>query len=319
MAGLGITSLKWRWLPRGLYILNYHRVGDPAATPYDRDIFSCTTARFREHILLLKDRFDLIGLDRLRHGLAHGFPRGKPPAMVTFDDGYRDNYLNAFPVLRELDVPAVFFLPTAFIGTGVPPWWDEVAWTLRQSLRPCIQLGGDVVPLAQPALERAILRALDWIKTDHRPLPEKLAELRAAAGVDFAATAPGLDLFMSWSEAREMRAAGMDIGSHTHTHPILAHLTEQAQFEELGTSKELLEANLGAPVDSIAYPVGRPFAYDARTLAAARMAGYRLGFNFTHKVGPLCAADPLDICRLAVEDFEPRPTLRSIIAFPSLV
>ncbi|MBV9122614.1 MAG: polysaccharide deacetylase family protein, partial [Planctomycetes bacterium] len=118
----GMTAVKWRSLPRALYCFNYHRVGNRTATLYDRDVFSCTGDQFRQHVLLIQERFDLVNLDRLLFLLRHGDADGKPLALLTFDDGYVDNFEIAFPILCELGASAVFFLPTAFIGTRHVPW-----------------------------------------------------------------------------------------------------------------------------------------------------------------------------------------------------
>src|SRR5579871_5253685 len=88
LSATGITSIRWWLLPPRLYCFNFHRVGDAASTDYSRNVFSCTAERFEEHVVFLKEKFDVVGLDRLAHLDREGSAGGKPLALITFDDGY---------------------------------------------------------------------------------------------------------------------------------------------------------------------------------------------------------------------------------------
>ena len=101
--------------------------------------------------------------------------------------------------------------------------------------------------------------------------------------------------FLDWNEAQEMRAAGMDIGAHSHTHPVLSRLTAEDQYWELAESRRILEQRLGCNVHSFAYPVGGRGAFDETTIRAVERAGYRvafsydqIGFNSAPWHNPLC-------------------------------
>jgi peptidoglycan/xylan/chitin deacetylase (PgdA/CDA1 family) len=110
----------------------------------------------------------------------------------------------------------------------------------------------------------------------------------------------------------------MDIGSHTHTHRILSHLDPDAQEDELGTSKEILEGLLGEPVNAVAYPVGASGSYSPETCRIAESLGYDVGFNFMPGVNHLPTKRPLDLNRLAVEDNAAPMQLKLSAAFPWL-
>src|SRR5262249_1443350 len=125
-------------------------------------------------------------------------------------------------------------------------------------------------------------------------------------------------LFMNWAEVREMQSAGMDMGSHTHTHRLLSHLAPQQQRDELRISKEILQHQLGTPITAVAYPVGGRNAYTAETCAMAASVGYRLGFNFRRHNNPFPFQSPLDLGRLAVAEPITRRQLQSSICFPRL-
>ena len=115
-----------------------------------------------------------------------------------------------------------------------------------------------------------------------------------------------------------MRGAGMDIGSHTHTHRILSHLDADSQRDELGQSREILEGMLGEPVTSVAYPVGSPESYGPETCQIAESLGYRVGFNFIAGVNRLPLERPFEVNRFPVFDDPSGSDLKASVAFPRL-
>lgn len=300
----GITWLAWRRLRSALYVFNYHRIGDPATATFDPDVFSCTEERFAEHVDLLRSRFDLIGLSQLLALIEGRTTLTRPTAMITFDDGYRDNYTKAYPVLRRTGTPAVFFVTTTFVGSKEPPWWDEVVWQARH-LTPAQVADlpwSSGVAMQGPDHSRQVLHAF---KRSPLPNAEKLAQLRSASGrrID----AAGAGEFMLWDEVRAMRKGGMDIGSHTHTHPILSHLGPSDQLSELATSKRIMQSELGEEVTAVAYPVGGRNAYSMDTVEAARGAGYRAAFTCVEGVNRHPAVNPFELKRINVgENLSPR-------------
>lgn len=317
----GLLAWRWRTLPRGLYCFNYHRLGDPSSCLFDRGVFSSTAAHFELHVLTLRERFELVNLERLNYYLANPGVASKPLALITFDDGYRDNYELAFPILRRHQASAVFFLPTGFIGTEKIPWWDRIAWLLRHCRKPSLRLPGaaEALELSPARLEDSIRRALRLAKTHPTlSIEEWLAQLQEACGGIQPPAGDAGRLFLNWEEARAMRQAGMDIGSHSHSHEILARLSPQQQERELRQSKEILEAQLQEPVQALAYPVGGPTSYTPQTQALARAAGYKLAFNFIAGVNRLPLANPYEILRLPVDGNPDPAALRFQAAFPTL-
>ena len=105
---------------------------------------------------------------------------------------------------------------------------------------------------------------------------------------------------MSWDEAAAMVRGGMTMGSHTHSHEVLARLPESEQGEELRGSKQILEARLGVRVDTVAYPVGLRDCFSAATQAAAKEAGYRAAFSFYGGFNLPGSITPMDVRRVAV-------------------
>lgn len=292
----------WERLPAGLYVFNYHRIGDANVTDFDPNVFSCDERTFREHVRLLKSNFEIIGADALVDAVLPNRARSERQALITFDDGYRDNFTSAFPILREEGATAIFFLPTALVGSPAVPWWDEIAWLLRNTKEERIEASWLRQPLSRDQVPFANLVAsvLTEFKANPSAAEEKVAELRQRLRCQLDGQQP--PLFMSWDEAKEMRRGGMSIGSHAHSHQILAHLTPDEQSRELTTSKSILESHLGEPVHTVAYPVGTKGAFNAATLEAARSSGYKAGFSYIPGVNRVTHLLPFELRRISVDN-----------------
>lgn len=275
-------SPRRRWpLPIGLelrqvpvlHILMYHRVND------DRDAFfsgSLPTAAFRAQMTYIAKHFPVVSLEEFsRKGLpSNGH---KYFVAITFDDGYRDNFLYAFPVLRELGLPATLFLATGYIESGELPWHDQVRLAFKLSTQRRLSLGdlgGPEASLDSPRERiQALASALAWLrrlteKSREAALPELLRSLRVSPPL----TLP--NIMLSWDEIRRMTQHKVDFGAHTITHPVLAGLSPGRLEEEIGGSKRTIEGRLQLPVRHFAYPFGRPFDIGDRAPAIVRQAGF---------------------------------------------
>jgi peptidoglycan/xylan/chitin deacetylase (PgdA/CDA1 family) len=286
----------------GLLVLNYHRIGNAEECEYDSGTFSATAEELDDQIGFLKRHCRLASLDEAIEMAEAGGKSKGTAVLLTFDDGYLDNFESAFPILASHGVPAVFFLPTSYIGTNYIPWWDTIAFIIKTGRRKEFALAPPWSRRFDAGRqgERTVIRAvLDLYKS---PLTKDgdgfIAMLEEACG---AARPPaGQRCFMTWEEAAAMLRAGMAIGSHTRRHEILSKLTAEEQFEELRSSKREIEDRLGSPVTAIAYPVGLMGTFSLVTLAAAEQAGYRAGFSFYGGFNPRGRIERFDIRRLGV-------------------
>jgi protein-tyrosine-phosphatase/peptidoglycan/xylan/chitin deacetylase (PgdA/CDA1 family)/predicted ATP-grasp superfamily ATP-dependent carboligase len=283
-AGSGLTAALELMLKRRLLmVLNYHRIGDAAETPYDSGTFSASAEQFDAQITYLKRCFHIVGLEEACEIVAGRQALSGPGILITFDDGYLDNYTLAFQILRSHNVPACFFLPTAFVGTGTVPWWDAIAYIIKQSQNRLIRL-----PYPQPVtfdleregLSHAIVQILELYKSSKMQDKERfLSGLEEGCGTQRPQTACNRR-FLSWDEAREMQQAGMAFGSHTHTHEILSKLLPEQQEEELRVSRETLEKRLARPVSVLAYPVGERSTFSQETtMRLLERTGYSAAFS----------------------------------------
>jgi len=105
---------------------------------------------------------------------------------------------------------------------------------------------------------------------------------------------------LNCGEAKEMIAAGMAIGSHTHPHAVLSQLSRDEQRRELTLSRELLNQNLGISADVLAYPVGKTSSFSNQSQELARAAGYRAAFSFYGGVNLNGKIAPYDVRRIGI-------------------
>lgn len=265
-----------------LIALNYHRIGVAASARFDSGVFTASAEAFVEQVGEIKSRYLAVTLDQAVEIVAGRFRPSRPAVLITFDDGYIDNYRVAFPILRRAGVPATFFLISGKVGSAEPPWWDAIAYVVRNAVNRRFEVGYPFsrrYDLEALGVELAVRDLLSAYKIqpdfDHERF---MTELQAACG----ATLPPNDrrLFLDWSEAKEMVAAGMSIGSHSQSHRILARLPLEQQRHEAVQSRAEIEARLGTPVLAFAYPVGRSTSFSPDSERVVAEAGYKLAFSF---------------------------------------
>jgi peptidoglycan/xylan/chitin deacetylase (PgdA/CDA1 family) len=284
-----------------LVVMNHHRIGDGAATPYDSGVFSATAEALDRQLRFLKKRFRCLTLEETI-AFVEGRTRLRGAGvLLTFDDGYLDNFQAAFPCLRSHGVQAVFFLPTRFIGAEYMTWWDSVAYMVKNANRRKFSIAYPApadFDVDAEGLDTVLLRLFRTYKAPETQDGERfLAEL---SEITNCGPLPRERMFLNWEEARQMLHGGMAIGSHTHGHELLAKLTPERQLEEMTRSKQLIEQNLSAPCDSIAYPYGLTSSFTAKTVELAGAAGYRIGFSFFGGVNRRGSIHPRNVHRQAV-------------------
>jgi len=303
----GLGNLLWKNLPNGVYVFNYHRVGDRYSTSFDRAVYSCSKESLDIHLKEIKNNFIVISVVELKKIIDEGNKLQKRYALITFDDGYLDNYTDAFPVLQKNKITAAFYLVTDFMGSMTIPWWDEMAFLLRVSHGKSYTLIGDneqfylennnidniiqkIIFKAKRLENHPILEVLDHIR---KAFPEAVEQLKKQKNA----------LFMTWEQANKMAVNGMEIGSHTLTHQMLAQLPLIEQNKEIKNSKRIIEDKLSVSVNSIAYPVGRYHCYSEDTCNLSKEAGYLIGFN-NEPGRNRVINNHFDINRICVDDDE---------------
>lgn len=264
----------------GILIVNHHRVGDASKSRFDRGVFSATEEELDGQIKYFKKHLNLVFGEELEELVSGRTKLRGMHVALTFDDGYLDNYTGAFAVLRANETGAAFFLVPEYVGSAAVPWWDEIAYLVRNTRKEALTLtrSGVFHVLLGVDREPAIRSVLRHYKRpgDTRG-GELLEELREQC--ECAEPTPSRR-FLDWEEAREMKGAGMVIGSHTQTHRILGQLSPEQQRWELEQSKRVIEERIGSSVSALAYPVGTRGAFDGTTEEIARSLGYTMCFSF---------------------------------------
>jgi peptidoglycan/xylan/chitin deacetylase (PgdA/CDA1 family) len=280
---------------RRLTAIMYHSIGPlrGPSYPFDDQLVSATPEAFDRQLRFLRSHLDVLSIQDLLGCLHNPGCLPQRPAIITFDDGHADNYEIALPLLREHRLSACFFLTTGFIGTSLLPWWDQVFCCFRltrlQELRSPFGKDDSPFVLTPATRELSIARFIRQL----RALPawddavRIVRDLPEATGVA-PATVVERPLFMSWEQVRQLAAAGMEVGGHTRTHPILSRITDRRVLhDEIAGCSEDIHAAVGQTPLAFAYPAGGPAAMSADADAEIRACGFRIWFSAVHSFAHL--------------------------------
>ncbi len=263
---------------RRVLILSYHRVVADFAEEAKRSLYTLNIEQqtFRRHLEVLQESHDVVSLDEALSVLDETQKAARDVAVVTFDDGYRDVYQHAFPVLRDLRIPAVVYVPSGFIGTGRRLGHDRLFAALRRMRERGI--GPMAVGAGNPG-ERWLIDALEGYAPPEVALERLIARhptpglLRLADALDdrlglSAYRPPEGELPMTWEMLREMEASGIVAGAHTAEHTVLTNQRLDDARREIALCKAALEKGLKRPVKHFAYCNGYYSAGVAQALKA---------------------------------------------------
>jgi len=308
-----------------LTVLTYHSVRAPGPYPFDDGVLDATPEDFERQIAVIARHCHVLGVDEIR-GFANGHRLPPGAVAITFDDGYRNNHDVALPILKRHGVKAIFFVTTGFLEQRRIFWWDRAAYLLKSSKREWIEVRYPAlmqVRLVGPRRYQALRAVLRLVKDFYDlELERFLDELARACDVEWNRELDRRfadELLMSWDDVRALKAAGMDVQSHTRNHLVLQTLPAAKLDDELGGSREQLESVLGDKVRALAYPVGHAIADRPRLREAVRRAGYELGFSNATGINPVWRPiDRFDIKRLAVDYQVPDAEYRGVLAIPYL-
>lgn len=268
----------------GVLILMYHRIVDIDASPYHGIV---SPNHFTQHMEYVKKNFTPIRLihipDLIR---TKSLPRRG--VVITFDDGYADNYYNAVPILMRFGIPATIFVTSGYVGSRHEYWWDELERIFIApevlSLKIPIEISGKLVELN--LLESSIEQRYMYLRAFHsfiKPLPSKHRDSILRALVESNSLGEdGRELYrpMNISEIKQLSQSKLiDIGAHTITHPTLSALSTQEQEEEIIGSKKLLESITDKPVTTFAYPYGSTKDFTEVAVDIVRSTGFNVAVS----------------------------------------
>ena len=244
-------------------VIGYHRVVEDFAFSARTSIPSMLVSRsmLEQHLDWIGRRFRFISLDELGARLDGRDDRKDPVAAITFDDGYRDFYEQALPVLRRKGVPAAVFVVTDLVGTKRVHLHDKL-YLLLASRSNALQA------------TRVLLETLSQTEVE-----EVIRKLESEVSIVEDAFRPFYSL--TWEMLEEICRAGITIGSHTRTHVLMTNESRERVQEELSGSRAEIEERLGTGVQHFAYPSG---LFNTAVVEAVAAAGYQFGYTTcTHR------------------------------------
>lgn len=295
-------------------VVGYHRVVEDFTGELQRSIPGTLVSRetFRRQLEEAhRAGFELASLPDALDVMAGRRRAARDLFVVTFDDGYRDVYDNAFPVLKALGVPAVMYLSSGYVGTDRHFAHDRLFRLARvaqeRRFRPVYEaLPGETPLLLEPVLRGApISSSLDEFisRVPGTTLEQVISGLAQQLGLG-----PDEDLahcaVMGWEEARAMAAAGITLGAHTVHHSVLTLESPERAGEELAESRAQIERETGVPVMDFAYCNGW---YSDALVALLVRHGYRSAITTEDRVNRV-GGDPYTLKRKVLwEDFSRGP------------
>ena len=294
----GLIALSRRLMQRSgqhLVILNYHRA---------------SSGDLRRHMLYLRRYYRMMHLEEALEELYASTNTEekqrrdrRTPLVLTFDDGYHDNYTHALSLARELQVPITIFLIPGYVESGDYFWWGEGQRLVRRTSVDEITLEGRTYRLGKPDECTLLSQVIDSRLRYATSVAERetyLANVRNMLAVPSSVTLEEEgDRPLTWAEVHKMEESGwVSFGAHTMHHPILAYLTDPAEVKrEVAECRRVLEQQLGHRLRSFAYPIGRFEHIGDEAIQAVLEAGYDWAVTTVHGINtPQC--DPYRLSRV---------------------
>lgn len=263
-------------------VLVYHRIVDPdkEIAPVQDGMY-VTPELFEKHIKYLNRHFNLISIDELISTIK-GEKKYCRSCHITFDDGWRDNYTNAFPLLKKYNVPATIFLATDFIGTTRWFWPERLLFLLADTKSSEIGncnyiLTEEILKMfheKNAAYEDRINSVINFLKNkSEESLESVIQDLKKITGNT---TLPKKRLLLDWSEVKKMAEHGIIFGSHTKSHAILTNFKDVKKINvELAESKIKIEDKTGNNSQCFCFPNGN---WNPHLIKLVKNNGYKCAF-----------------------------------------
>jgi peptidoglycan/xylan/chitin deacetylase (PgdA/CDA1 family) len=278
-------------------ILMYHRFTE------HEDDNATSRGAFESHLRYLKAHYRLVPLSQIAGYLRAGGSLPPRLAAITIDDGYQDAFEIAYPLLRRHKIPASLFVVTDFIDRKTWLWTDKLKFmtprTTSRWLEVSLNNAISRVELSDARSRRlAAAHINSLLKRQTNQCKElALSQISASLGVTLPAAPPEEFRPLTWEQVCELDRGGVEIGSHTVSHPILTRIDPERLRHELCASKTQLEAVLGRTVDMFCFPNGD---YDQEVVDQVEEAGYRTAVTTDYGMND-AASKPLGLRRIAAE------------------
>lgn len=270
-------------------VLLYHRV---CSLDSDPQLLSVSPENFYDQVSYLKKEYALLTADEFADFVTRNKSLPPKSILLTFDDGYADNFKTALPILESLGAQALFFITTSNIDTNKELWWDELEriFLTTDKLPEVLVLKteNNTAFATESEMDRNNIyhKLHPKIKYSHFKEREKmLSDFRTWAGISN--TGRETHRLMSWDEVVQMsKSKSAVIGAHTVHHVPLSVINYNEQLKEIKDSKDQLESRLQLPVKYFSYPYGAKKDYNADSINICKSLGFTLSFsNFPGYIG----------------------------------
>lgn len=288
-----------------LLVLCYHSVVGNDAPVNSRTNIAVSSQQFESQLKLINRDWTPVSLADVEKACYENVPLPDHAVMLTFDDGFRNNYTLAAPLLKKYDVPAVVFITTDLISHRTLLWPQEVRERIIDGAENQIPdtENGSFLPVPPNVKERERLadQMTQRCKTlSHQARSDYLEKLRNVTKLDLETPwKEELYEFMSWDEVRDIRNFGVTLGAHTVSHPILSSLSLENLQEELSLCKKKIEFELDEECCSFAYPNGGKADFNETVIEEAKKVGFRIAFNLYERRNPE-TLEPFSIDRFCI-------------------
>jgi peptidoglycan/xylan/chitin deacetylase (PgdA/CDA1 family) len=290
----GFRALQWYNRNRPL-ILMYHRITDE---PYCAGL---APAEFEKHLAFVTRYFRVVPIKQLLQEVATN--QVKPYTLaLTFDDGHADFFQHAWPLLQKYQLPASLYITTGFVDGACWLWPDLLKYIIMHNRKDFIAIpGSGNLITTKDFILKNWHRLGDYCLTlDTEERNQFLANLAQQCDVAIPASPVQPFAGVTWDQLRSMRDQGLEVGSHTVTHPILSKLDYPLIEQELAQSAARIKEQLNQMPTGLCYPNGRPIDITPQVVECARRLGYEYGL-LARNIS-IEARDLFHIGRLAAND-----------------
>ncbi len=266
----------------------FHRVSDETDAMWP----PMKPALFSKLIDHLTSKFQVVPLEEYLNTPVRVTSK-KTITTILFDDGYKDNIEFAAPILKKFNCPASFYVVTDCINRNVPTWTYIIDDIFQNTKKELLELEFDFVP---EIFKKNYLKVNGNANSEIKKIKPWLKKLSNVQRLEILQSvmqqcndvAVSDNKMMSWDEIRQLDSLGFTIGSHSHTHPMLASLQNESEItEELQLSASIIKKEINKNPLTISYPIG---SFDDRVMRLSEVAGYKYGlaveqqfFNFNEK------------------------------------
>jgi len=271
-------------------VLMYHRVLNTfeMSESHSHDAIIISKEIFETQMKFLKKNYNVISLDEFIGMLSGKVPYKEKSCLVTFDDGWKDNFINAYPTMKKLEISGVIFLPTDFINSK-NRFWQERMTQLLTLLYKCCQKDNNLKKMAldrikDPKFSEVMLcgkkrlksKVSAFIKAQKKKNENEEINKKLIALLDHESKKQINPVdFLNWDEVKTMSNSGIDFGSHGMSHRILIRI-ETDSSEEISKSKAVIERKLEKEINSFSYPNGN---YSDKIIKFIKNCGYTVAFG----------------------------------------